>query len=181
MALSGHDASAESVFVSLLSRPPGKAPAYNNLGNLYLWRGQPEIALELYHAATEVDTADAGIRLNCATALMIAGDEMAARAAAEEGVRRAGGIEEAARLLGLRYEPPDEMPSKAAERARMSREEALMLLRAAASALPPDSIARSSPPADSLGTAARKRRVWRPAGARGSEAAEGAAFVYWKR
>ena len=75
LALSGNPARAESVFVSLLSHSPGDARALTNLGNLELMQGEPDVALVFYGRAAQIDTADAGIILNRAVALMILGDE----------------------------------------------------------------------------------------------------------
>jgi tetratricopeptide (TPR) repeat protein len=104
IAVSGRIMAAESLFTTLLSREPANGRAFNNLGNLYLWRGKPKLALEFYRAATEIDSTDAGIRLNTATALMLAGQERAALEEARKGVRLAGGIGGAADLLGLEYD-----------------------------------------------------------------------------
>lgn len=176
LAMAGRSAAAESVFVSLLSRSPDNARAFNNLGNLYVWRGKPEIALEFYGAAIEADTADPGIRLNGATALMLAGEEEAAQLQAEEVVRRAGGIHHAASLLGLVYEGSSKKPSKAADRIRLRREQALTLLRAAARSMPPDSIDHVTPRG-----AGKRVPAWRRTEPQSDEIKDGMVIVYWKR
>jgi predicted Zn-dependent protease len=179
-ALSGNLAGADSAFVALLSRSPGDPRALNNLGNLRLWHGQPESALQFYRAAAAADTADAGIVLNGATALMLAGDVAGAREQAEAGVAQAGGVERAAGLLGIPFGGEGDA-SRGADRAHMSREQALMLLRSAAHAVPADSIDHSRAVADSSKAGTRQAPLWRSAGARGSQGFETPPVVYWKR
>jgi tetratricopeptide (TPR) repeat protein len=180
-ALSGEDAAAESVFVSLLSRAPNDARALNNLGNLHLWRGDASLALAFYARAGEVDSADAGIILNEATALMIAGEVEPARERAGEGIRRAGSPESAARLLGLRYVGDDDAP-RAGDRAQVSRDEVLALLRAASRSVPPDSSRAARAASQGAGPEGRKPiPAWRSAGARGASDTDVTAVVYWKR
>lgn len=182
LALSGHDAAAESVFVSLLSRVPHDARALNNLGNLRLRRGDPDVALAFYGRAGEADSADAGIMLNEATALMLEGDDQAARGRADEAMREAGGPAAAARLLGLRDADLNEDAPRASDHAQVSRDEVLALLRAAARAVPADT-ARANAKKKAEGAETRKGRSvlsWRSAGARGAADSDVAAVVYWK-
>jgi Flp pilus assembly protein TadD len=182
LALTGDFTRAESVFMALLSRAPRDGRALNNLGNLHLWHDHPDVALEFYRAASEADSTDAGIVLNTAMALRLAGDEGSAMIEAEEGVRRAGGIRDAAALLGLPYEQRDDPLEKSSDRTRMNREQALFLLRAASRAVPRDSTVHSPTHADSVGAASRRRvPSWRSAGARGSEQNDTTPVVYWKR
>jgi len=177
LALSGEIGAAESTFVSLLSRSPGDPRALNNLGNLHLWRGEPDVALGFYRDASAADTADAGIVLNEATALLLLGDQETAGERAGEGVRKAGGTAQAADLLGLRI-APEEGNARAADRTRISREEVLALLHAAVSAVPSDSTP-AAPDSAAPGTEGRPPR-WRSAGARGASASDLDAVVYWK-
>jgi tetratricopeptide (TPR) repeat protein len=179
-ALSGNLASADSAFVALLSRSPGDPRALNNLGNLRLWRGQPDAAMQFYRAAAAADTADAGIVLNGATALMLAGDAAGAREQAEAGVAQAGGVEPAAGLLGIPFDGEDDA-SRGADRAHMSREQALMLLRSAAHAVPADSSNRLPAAGDSSKAGGKQAPLWRSAGARGNQSSEAPPVVYWKR
>lgn len=182
LALSGQEASAESAFVSLLSDSPGDARALNDLGNLYLWRGDPGVALAFYGQAWETDSLDAGIILNEATALLLAGEEEEAKIRAAEGVSRAGGTQAAASLLGLRWVPEDGEGTKAADRVQVSRDEVLALLRAATRAVPADSTHGQPAPAGPPQTkGGKKSPVWRSAGARGSEGTDAGAILYWKR
>lgn len=180
LAMSGREAAAESVFVALLSRAPGDARALNNLGNLHLRRGDPDLALEFYRRAGEADSADAGIALNAALALSLVGEEEAARAAAEDGVRRAGGLTSAADLLGLSIEAAADSTHRGAERGRMSRDRALELLRSATRAVPTDTV-KPVPVGVDSSVARRRALLWRPAGARGSDAALPRDVMYWKR
>jgi Flp pilus assembly protein TadD len=181
LALGGQGGAAESVFVGLLSRAPHDARALNNLGNLRLLRGDTDVALAFYAQAGKADSADAGIMLNEATACMIAGDDEAAGARADEAVAGAGGPERAARLLGLQYtRPEDEDALRGSDRVSVTRDEALALLRAAARAVPADTT--SGPAAKAEGAAAHRRKPlppWRSAGARAGS--DTGAAVYWKR
>jgi len=178
MALSGNTASAESAFVALLARAPGSSSALNNLGNLHLERGDPDLALQFYFRAGRADTADAGIMLNAGVALAMSGDEASALAVTEEALLLAGSPDSAASLLGLSFTATADTVSRAANPSRrMNRERALDLLRAAAHRIPADSTRVAPTPA-----AARPKRAppWRPAGARGSEAGDERLDLYWK-
>lgn len=182
LALVGKTAAAESVFAALLSRSPRDARALNNLGNLHLWRGNADLASAFYRAATGSDSADGGIVLNGATALLLAGDEAGAQSLAEAGVRQAGGVEAAARLLGLPYARSEAEAAPVGDRTRLGREQALLLLKAAARAMPSDSLVRSLNPTGAAGTPRRKSApIWRPAGARSSQSGAESPVVYWKR
>lgn len=176
LALLGRAAAAESVFTSLLSHAPGDARALNNLGNLAMLRGEVPLALAFYGRAGEADTADAGITLNQATALLLLGDEEQASVRAADGVRGAGGARAAAGLLGLRYAATD-VP-KAADRAYLGKDEVLDMLRAAAGRVPADTTRAAS---DSTTTRTKKRApAWRSAGARAGATADASMLVYWK-
>src|SRR5437867_5274750 len=98
LAISGEQARAESIFVSMLSHTRGDSRALNNLGNLRLLRGETGVALAFYDRALRGDSLDAGIHLNRATALMMIGDEVRASEAFAIGVRLAGGVERAPAL-----------------------------------------------------------------------------------
>src|SRR5947207_3786352 len=75
LAISGEEARAESIFVTMLSHTRGDARALNNLGNLRLLRGETGVALAFYERALRGDSLDPGIHLNRATALMLIGDK----------------------------------------------------------------------------------------------------------
>src|SRR5262245_7481994 len=181
LALTGDDARAESAFVSLLSHAPGDARALNNLGNVHLLRGDFDVALAFYALAAEADSSDPGIVLNRATALLLRGDEDKAQQVAAEGVRRAGGVRQAAALLGLKAPEPMAEEPKAGDRAYVRKDEVIALLRAAAARVPADSTAK--PPASTSGTTRPRKRatVWRSAGARGAEGTDISVVVYWKQ
>ena len=181
-ALAGADSAAEAAFVSLLSHSPGDARALNNLGNLSLFRGDLDVAIEYYQQGREADSLDAGIILNEATALLLRGDGNEAQARAAEGVRMAGGLREAALLLGLK--PPEaraETP-KAGDRAYIRKDEVLSLLKAAAAGVPADSLrSKSGKPGPGPSRLRKRRPTWRSAGARGAEGTDVTAVVYWKQ
>ena len=182
LALAGADAGAESVFVSLLSHAPGDARALNNLGNVHFLRGDLDVALAFYARAGEADSLDAGIILNEGTALMLRGDEDEAEEVAADGVRRAGGLRQAALLLGLKA--PDTLgnTAKAGDRAHVRKEEVLALLRAAAAGVPADtSRARPGGTPGRPVRAGKRSPTWRSAGARGAEGTDAATVVYWKQ
>jgi len=184
VAFHGDVVRAESVFVQLLAQSPGDARALTNLGNLNLMRGEAEVALAFYNRASAADTTDTGILLNRATALLLLGDDEAASAQAASATARAGGVREAARLLGLRTDAEEESP-KAAAKARVSQEEILRLLRAAATGVPTDSLrarTNGTPSVDSNESRPSTRRapVWRAAGARAGDE-NVATMLYWKR
>ena len=184
LALSGRSTAAESVFTSLLSHAPGDPRALANLGNVYLLRGEADVALVLYERALRRDSTDAGVQLNRAVALMSLDREDEARATAQKAVRAAGGTKGAEDLLGMTGEGSgaasgrsSEMsarvsvlaPGKAAARPPVTREEVRSLLSstsAPASASP-------TPPASSS-----------PAprgGKRAADALDTGPSLYWKR
>src|SRR5204863_6712843 len=75
LAMTGEEARAESLFITMLSHTRGDARALNNLGNIRLLRGETSVALAFYERALRGDSLDAGIHLNRATALMLIGDK----------------------------------------------------------------------------------------------------------
>ena len=182
LALLGNTAAAESVFIEVLGRSPGDPRALNDLGNLALLRGQPELALSFYSRAAATDSADAGIVLNQATALMVMGEQEDAADRAALGVRLAGGAKAAGYLLGLRYVGSDQGAGKgSANQAYVSKEELTALLSTAAGRIP-SAHARSSSPDSTARNEVKdtKHAVWRSAGARAGDP-DTAALVYWKR
>lgn len=191
LALSGEYEAAERAFIGLLARSPGDARALNNLGNLHLLRGAPDLASAFYGRALEADSADAGIRLNRSVALMRAGKNDLALTQAGIAIRRAGGPESAASLLGLRQ---DEIESKASETevdGTLSRSQIRALLEDAASAVPeaaqPAASADSSGSREEAGTGSGTetrdsgRRMWRSAGPRADDGTGIMLNLYWKR
>ena len=177
LAMSGEAARAESIFVSMLSHSRGDARALNNLGNLRLLRGELGVALAFYDRALRGDSADAGIHLNRATALMLMGDEPRAEQAAATGVRLAGGVEAAQALIGITSETP---AGKADQKAYVNKNEIRALLKSAASAVPGDS-ARAAGGGAATPAGKGKTPTWRSAGPRASDQSDAAAVLYWKR
>ena len=182
LALSGENAKAESVFVSLLSRSPGDPRALTNLGNIYMIRGEPDLALAFYERAAAKDTSDAGIVLNEAVAFMLLNDAGSAESRASLGIEKAGGTKQAASLLGLRAsEQEDESrgADKVAERPHVAKSEIASLLSAAKQSVPTGSAG-----ADTEGIQPEKKRPegsFRSAGTRASGETVMADMIYWKR
>lgn len=177
LAMSGELARAESLFVSLLSDTRGDSRALNNLGNLKLLAGDLGVALAFYDRAARGDSADAGIQLNRATALLLMGDDARATEAAATGVRLAGGLEKAQALLGLKSDGPAERADK---RAFVNRSEIKAMLKNAAAGVP-----NAAPkPAAGAGAATAKPKsgtAWRSAGPRAADQSDAANVLYWKR
>jgi len=176
LALQGRTAPAESVFISLLSHSPRDARALNNLGNLALLRDDLGLALSFYDRAREGDSMDAGILLNEATVWMLAGEVEMAQSAAARGISQAGGLTQAAKLLGVTSADAMATLAKGDRRSFLDKEEVLVLLRLAAGKVPSDTVKTAPHPEPRRGVA------WRSAGARGADPDESsAALVYWKR
>src|SRR5438552_8456372 len=128
--MSGEEARAESLFITMLSHTRGDARALNNLGNIRLLRGESNVALAFYDRALRGDSLDAGIHLNRATALMVIGDTERSGAAFARGVKLAGGVEQAQALLGILPEKqPDE---RAAKKTAIDPEQIRAMLKEAA-------------------------------------------------
>ena len=178
LAVSGEEARAESIFVTMLSHTRGDARALNNLGNLRLLRGETGVALAFYERALRGDSLDAGIHLNRATALMMIGDERRSEQAFAIGVKLAGGVERAQALLGL---PPEKQPTeRAARKTAIDSEQLRAMLRRAATAVPKDSV-RLLDSAVGSGSAGKRPSAWRSAGARASDGSDTPQLLYWKR
>jgi tetratricopeptide (TPR) repeat protein len=177
LAISGEEARAESIFVTMLSHTRGDARALNNLGNLRLLRGETGVALAFYDRALRGDSLDAGIHLNRATALMLLGDQTRSQQAFAVGVKLAGGVDNAQALLGL---TPDKQPTeRAARKTVIDPEQLRSMLRRAANSVPTDSLRTDS----NGGTAPAGKHVsaWRSAGARASDGGDTPLILYWKR
>jgi len=178
LAISGEEARAESVFVTMLSHTRGDARALNNLGNLRLIRGETGVALAFYERALRGDSLDAGIHLNRATALMLLGDQKRSDQAFAFGVKLAGGYDHAESLLGL---PPENQPvDKAARKTAIDPEQVRTMLKRAAASVPKDSL-HLQDSSIQTGAAGKHPSVWRSAGARGSDGGETPQLLYWKR
>jgi tetratricopeptide (TPR) repeat protein len=180
LAMQGEASRAESVFVSMLSHTRGDARALNGLGNLRLLRGDVGVAMAFYDRALKADSSDAGIHLNRATALMLMGDEVRAREAAQTAIHLAGSLSAAQALLGLA--PESGQPSRAADKsALLSKDEIRAMLRSAASAVPSDT-GHASPG----GPAITKKHPpqWRSAGPRAADPTDNSSsssLLYWKK
>lgn len=177
LAMSGELSRAESLFVSMLSDTRGDARALNNLGNLKLLNGDLGVALAFYDRAARGDTADAGIQLNRATALLLMGDDARANEAAAVGVKLAGGLENAQTLLGLSNEPA---PERADKKAYVNKSEIQAMLKNAASTVP----SAAPKPATGAGATTAKSKsstAWRSAGPRAADQSDAANVLYWKR
>jgi tetratricopeptide (TPR) repeat protein len=171
----GRLASAESLFVEVLSRSRHDARVLNNLGNLELLRGEPETALVWYARAQEFDSLDAGICLNRAIAFSALGRDDESRDEAFAGIRLAGSDDSAAALLGLRRDAPMQTESRGVASNRYNAEQVRAILRVGIGHLPADSTARV--------TSVRPRTAndRRSAGPRASNSAETDSRLYWKR
>ncbi len=178
LAITGEEARAESIFVTMLSHTHGDSRALNNLGNLRLLRGEAGVALAFYERALRGDSLDPGIHLNRATALMILGDKTRSEQAFAVGVKLAGSVERAQALLGIPAEkqaPTD----KAAQKAAIDPEQLRAMLKKAASTVPQDSLRVAE---SGSGSASGKHpSAWRSAGARASDGSETPQLLYWKR
>ena len=179
LAISGEEARAESVFVTMLSHTRGDARALNNLGNLRLLRGETGVALAFYDRALKGDSLDPGIHLNRATALMMLGDQQRSQQAFAVGVKLAGGLEPAQALLGL--PPESQQPAeKAAKKTAIDRDQLRAMLKKAAASVPKDSL-RIMDSSVSTGAAGTHKSAWRSAGARASDGSDTPLILYWKR
>ncbi len=175
LAMSGEEARAESLFVTMLSHTRGDARALNNLGNIRLLRGETSVALAFYDRALRGDSLDAGIHLNRATALMLIGDKERSAMAFFRGVQLAGGVEQAQALLGILPEKqPDE---RAAKKTAIDPEQVRAMLKQAASAVP---TAKAQAVAAAK-TGGKTPSAWRSAGPRASDGSETSGLLYWKR
>jgi Flp pilus assembly protein TadD len=175
LAISGEEARAESLFITMLSHSRGDARALNNLGNIRLLRGETSVALAFYGRALRGDSLDAGIHLNRATALMMIGDKEGSEEAFARGVKMAGGLEQAEALLGI---PPEkESDERAAKKTAIDPERVRAMLKQAASSVPTATVQ----PATAQKTGGKTPSAWRSAGPRASDGSETPGLLYWKR
>ena len=178
LAISGEEARAESIFVSMLSHTRGDTRALNNLGNIRLLRGETGVALAFYERALKGDSLDAGIHLNRATALLLLGDQVRSEAAFATGVKLAGSLENAQALLGI---TPEKTPTdKAAKKTVIDPEQLRAMLKHAATTVPKDSVKLLDSNVASQ-TSGKKTSTWRSAGARASDGSDTPLILYWKR
>lgn len=183
LALSGRVSAADSVFISVLSSSPGDPRALTNLGNLSLMRGDGELALAFYDRASRGDTADAGILLNRSVALLLEGDEVAARVEARRALARTREGPTARALLGLRETNRSPAPDKSSSQPVLTVEELRAFLAAAADSVPMDTVAAAHSPATPIQVRPTRARppIWRSAGPRAAERTELGTLLYWKR
>lgn len=175
LAMSGEEARAESLFITMLSHTRGDARALNNLGNIRLLRGETGVALAFYDRALRGDSLDAGIHLNRATALLVIGDKERSARAFARGVKLAGGVEQAQALLGILPEKqPDE---RAAKKTVIDPEQIRAMLKEAASSVPTATVASAT----AKKAAGKTPSAWRSAGPRASDGSETPGLLYWKR
>jgi tetratricopeptide (TPR) repeat protein len=182
LAISGEEARAESLFITMLSHTRGDARALNNLGNIRLLRGETGVALAFYERALRGDSTDAGIHLNHATALMMIGDKNRSERAFARGVKLAGGVEQAQALLGIPPEkqPNDKQPSERADKkTTIDPEQVRAMLKQAASTIPTEKVESSS--SGTAKTTGKNQAAWRSAGPRASDGSETTQLLYWKR
>ena len=178
LAVSGEEARAESIFVTMLSHTRGDARALNNLGNLRLLRGESGVALAFYERALRGDSLDAGIHLNRATALMILGDKQRSEQAFAVGVKLAGGVDRAQALLGI--QPEKDPTERAARKTAIDPEQLRAMLKHAAIAVPKDSLRIQDSGIQAV-AAGKRTSAWRSAGARASDGEGTPQLLYWKR
>ncbi len=178
LAMSGEEARAESLFITMLSHTRGDARALNNLGNIRLLRGETSVALAFYGRALRGDSLDAGIHLNRATALLVIGDREQAETAYARGVKLAGGVEQAEALLGVL--PEKEPSERAAKKTVIDPEQVRAMLKQSAATI---STAKVQPVATGTGKTAsgKTASAWRSAGPRASDGSETPGLLYWKR
>jgi tetratricopeptide (TPR) repeat protein len=179
LALSGHTARAESLFVDVLSKAPRDARALTNLGNVALLRGDSKLALSYYARAARSAPTDPGIDLDRAVACLVQGDADAAQAHAARAVRASGGSDRAAALLGL-VRADTTTSARAADATRLTPEEIEALLRQAATTVPAPA-GTDSVRAAAVDSLARRRPAWRSAGPRSLDATAAATLLYWKQ
>jgi len=177
LAVSGEEARAESLFITMLSHTKGDARALNNLGNIRLMRGETSVALAFYDRALRGDSMDAGIHLNQATALMLLGDKERSEQAFARGVELAGGLEQEQALLGIPAEP-EQPTERAAKKPVIDPEQIRAMLKQAASAVPTD---KAEPAGSDEAQTGKKPSAWRSAGPRASDGSETPQLLYWKR
>lgn len=184
LALDGRTAAAESIFVSILSSRPGDPGALTNLGNLGLLHGEYQLARAFYGEAMKSDSADAGIRLNCAISFLLEGRTPEATAEATSALQRSGGLPGALALLGIRATRLTTDQPKGEGTPFLDEEELIAVLNAAVAAVPEDSARAGtdslpSPPPPPSRPATQA--VWRSAGPRAADQTETATILYWKR
>ena len=77
------------------------ASAYNNLGNIYFLKNQPEKAIEYYQKSIELDPNDGGVYLNAGLLYYLNGNPERAQELFAEAISKFESKEEAYRVLGI--------------------------------------------------------------------------------
>jgi tetratricopeptide (TPR) repeat protein len=172
LAREGRFPEAEEKFRALVAARPDDAIALNDLGNVELLTGRPDVALERYLAAQALRD-DPGILLNEGLARWARGDRAGADSAFTRAVARLGDPEKALDLLGIPAERG--AGGRGGRPARLSPEEIRQRLRLAAARVPPPG---------ARGGAAAERRPASPvvskvSGSRAADARGLAGVVYW--
>lgn len=196
LAISGEEARAESLFITMLSHTRGDSRALNNLGNIRLLKGETGVALAFYERALRGDSLDPGIHLNRATALMLIGEKDRSAESFARGVKLAGGVDQAEALLGLAPErtavnrtasdrtasdrtASDRTASgdRAAKKTMIDPDQLRQMLRTAAKSVPTESAVA----VDRTARTAKTASTWRSAGPRGADGSDTSHLLYWKR
>ncbi len=169
-AQNGQTDEARMEFMRLLEEPTGRAAALTNLGNLAVLDGKVDVGIENYTQAAALDSSDPGILLNLGLAYKQAGrDEESARVF-QQALEKAGGVERASYLLGIRA---DGDTSKGRV-SKLSNEEIKAMLAKARTRVP-DATTKGNGKEP-----ARTEVVSRPGGARAADVAVGPTSFYWK-
>lgn len=166
-AQNGMHAEAKQEFMKLIEVPQGRAAALTDLGNLAFLDGKFEEALESYHQAAALDSQDPGILLNQGLAYKMLGDTGKAEESFTAAVEMAGGVDQAAYLLGL-HTADDTGRGKVS---KMTADEMRTMLVKA------DTTSKKS--AEKTAKKDRPEVTTRPGGARAAEAV-GEMNLYWK-
>jgi hypothetical protein len=138
------------------------------------------VALVFYNQAARAAADDPGVKLNRATTLMLMGDQERAELEAAEAVTQAGGVEAAAKLLGLQS-ADGAQPSRSSDKPFVSQQEIRALLTAAKERVPGDSLGTDAPADSTRVRPKTKKTTWRTAGPRAGGTGDIASVLYWKQ
>src|SRR5262249_26117174 len=136
--------------------------------------GELGVAIAFFDQALRGDSADPGIQLNRALALMLLHDEDRAAQAAAAAIKLPGGRERASEMM----DGPAEK-GKGLKRTFLSNAEIQELLHRAVAALPSDSLSKKSRAPGARG--GRDRASWRQGASRGADGSDAVQTLYWKR
>jgi tetratricopeptide (TPR) repeat protein len=161
---------ARKEFVTLLEEPTGRAAALTNIGNLAVLEGKVDVGLENYTQAVALDTLDAGILLDLGLALKMAGRDEEAMNAFSKALKKSGGEDQAAYLLGVKTDS-DTSKGKVT---KLSNEEIKAMLAKARTRVPEATNASTSK------DTGKTQIVSRPGGSRAADMGVGPTSFYWK-